>query len=583
MFSQTVSVLSTNNHSPSKEELIEIRSLRTEPIKELAEVDSLILEAQKTLDSLTERRNALQSSIELYDTILSPFRRVPHDVWREIFPYCLSTDRNPIMSYSEAPLLLTHVCSVWRSIAFTTPQIWTNIHIPIFQIFRDPIWEVPSYHLDNPEIHEIPHKAQMRAEQVREWLDRSGSLALSVSVSNPSGESASGDLHSTLLDNIVRFSDRLENLDLMMMASNKLYDRFIKLPSSQLSNLRALKVYAVPPRIDQGNTTQWYDSSLFAAPSLRKLSIGYLPAPGPSPELFPLPTSWRQLSSLTVNNSIPLKWARIFLVHCHNLVDCYFKINDNHNPGIVQDINDNYYQISLPHMVTMSISDDCLNSSSFYNAMQLPVLRTLACYDATATLRPTIETPHFLHLLSRLETLEKLVINPRVLSKNAALECFHLTSSITHLCLGRNHDYGSPLLPTRTSISDVIEMLSALYPSKDDPTESIMLLPKLETLEAYGVIMSDKKFLDFIVARLNPTIPGVTRLKKATVRFHRMKQMDISRQVEYHARAVGVDFKLDLTYMQKNIQKGLSPSFGLPIYTAGSSYRGILKYTLSDS
>ncbi|KAF8988461.1 hypothetical protein BDQ17DRAFT_1257655, partial [Cyathus striatus] len=58
---------------------------------------------------------------EQYCSLISPVWRLSHNILEEIFLACLPTDCNPCMSATEAPMLLTQVCSSWRSIAHLTP------------------------------------------------------------------------------------------------------------------------------------------------------------------------------------------------------------------------------------------------------------------------------------------------------------------------------------------------------------------------------------------------------------------------------------------------------------------------------
>ena len=547
-----------NNLAPTADDIVKTRILKEDPVTELRSVEELVIEAQRSLELLMKRRESLQITIYRCDTILSPSRRVPDDIWREIFIRCLPSHRNPILSFVEAPLLLTHVCSIWRSISLSTPQIWNRIHIPLFQILRDPIWDIPPPYLDNPDIHDLQFKLQMRSREVREWLRRSGSLPLSITVSNPSGESSISEYHAHLLDSIMEFSGRFRNLELMVMDSHQLYVRCLRLTLSRLPMLRNLAVYSIP-KIDTGNSVQWYDKDLFIHPNLRRLSIGYLPlSTPPAIEMFPLPPNWRYLDYLSINSAIPLHWARDILIHCHSLLEISIKINDATASNQMVFGGD---QIIIPRLTTFSVFDDCSDASQLYDAMQVPELHALECYGNSRV--QFIPTPHFFRLLPRVLGLRKLTINPQVFTKESAVQCFRLAPSITHLSLGRHQDYNVSLLPSHSSSPEVMDILATVYP------HDTMLLPNLEILEAYGVMMADKKFLDLMIARFDPTRPSVARLKKVSIRFHRVKQMDVSRQIEYHAKLVGVDIDLDLSYLQRNIQKGLSPAFGLrnqPMY-----------------
>lgn len=57
--------------------------------------------------------------------IESILARIPNEVFSEIFLRCCPSvnDRSPIASLS--PLTLSHVCRLWRNIAFNTPQLWS--------------------------------------------------------------------------------------------------------------------------------------------------------------------------------------------------------------------------------------------------------------------------------------------------------------------------------------------------------------------------------------------------------------------------------------------------------------------------
>ncbi|KIM47160.1 hypothetical protein M413DRAFT_57140, partial [Hebeloma cylindrosporum] len=82
------------------------------------------------IELLKEKKNHIQKSIDACNAVLSPVRRLPIDILQEIFYQCLPTDHHPIMSATEAPMLLTRVSSLWRSVAFSMPRIWAKLHIP---------------------------------------------------------------------------------------------------------------------------------------------------------------------------------------------------------------------------------------------------------------------------------------------------------------------------------------------------------------------------------------------------------------------------------------------------------------------
>jgi len=137
-----------------------------------------------------------------------------------------------------------------------------------------------------------------------------------------------------------------------------------------------------------------------------------------------------------------------------------------------------------------------------------------------------------------------------------------LPSSIKHLVLGSTTDNN------RWTICyldvDHLASLTTEHFSDFGIDAPRLLLPNLEILEAYGPPLTDKELLDFITKRLDPLVHLTSRLKSVMATFDRVKQMDIRRQVEYHARVVGVKiFGLELTYKKINLFQGLSPSLGL--------------------
>lgn len=544
-----VSAYLANNNSLSEEEINEVKAIKAGPVYDLQATNALIFDAQRALDSLLEKRIALQSTIDRCDSLLSLVRRVPVELWRDIFVHCLSTHRNPTISYSEAPLLLTHVCSLWRSIALTTPQLWTRIYIPIFYTVRDPIWALTPSHLDRPELSGIiADKMEYCCIIVQEWLSRAGSLSLSMSISTQSGEPLQ-QVHRQLLDIIIRFLDRCQHLELMLIMMGEAYDILLRVGAAQLSRLHELNVYSL-----RTNPPSWQESGLFTTPSLRKLSIGYLPLRGYSTGLvFRAPLNWRDLNYLFIGSSIPLGWIHQLLRHCPYLVDCNLKMKDG---GVITDLD----PIPLPDLRTLCVYQDCLNVDQLYSILGAPGLRTLECFEVK--LLRNGSPPSILSLLPTITALQKLIINPRIFTKREIEECFTLASSIKHLVLGKAND----VAPWTISYSDIdhLASLTTHHFSEFGIDAPRLLLPNLEILEAYGPPLTDKELLDFITKRLDPSVHLTSRLNSVIVTFGRVKQMDISRQVEYHADRVGVErFALELTHKKINLFQGLSPSLGL--------------------
>ncbi|KAH6915661.1 hypothetical protein BKA70DRAFT_1556263 [Coprinopsis sp. MPI-PUGE-AT-0042] len=62
----------------------------------------------------------------------SPIQRLPVELLRDIFAFCIS--ELPSTDISEAPLLLCHVCSHWRAVAIDSARLWTTFRLELFNI-----------------------------------------------------------------------------------------------------------------------------------------------------------------------------------------------------------------------------------------------------------------------------------------------------------------------------------------------------------------------------------------------------------------------------------------------------------------
>lgn len=159
------------NYSPTPIEILSLQRVLSGPEKRLADIGKKVCELEEHLRELNQQRDALEDKVTGYQGMFSPARRLLPEVLQEIFIHCLPTDRNPAMSATEAPLLLGRVCRQWRDVAYSTPTLWSGIHISI--PFNSPF----------VRMHTCSHA--VRAKAVNAWLLRSGVCPLSISLSAP--------------------------------------------------------------------------------------------------------------------------------------------------------------------------------------------------------------------------------------------------------------------------------------------------------------------------------------------------------------------------------------------------------------
>ncbi|KAJ7094374.1 hypothetical protein C8R44DRAFT_749557 [Mycena epipterygia] len=136
----------------------------------LAEVDALISQTRQRLQELEDIRRPIQCQL---DGVVYPVLTLPDEITSEIFFQCLPP--SPVFSELEfqtqfgpdaleAPLLLLHVCSEWRSIAIATPSLWVCLHLDL--------GELPDYLISASDLEEF----------IADWFGRAGSCPLSFSL-----------------------------------------------------------------------------------------------------------------------------------------------------------------------------------------------------------------------------------------------------------------------------------------------------------------------------------------------------------------------------------------------------------------
>ena len=99
------------------------RETMSEIQTELSRIDSEMVQVQVVLDHLASERQRLHGSLNQCRLVMAPIRRLPTEILSEIFR---TLPRGPEVeaSISNSPLLLTQVCSRWRDVAISTPQLW---------------------------------------------------------------------------------------------------------------------------------------------------------------------------------------------------------------------------------------------------------------------------------------------------------------------------------------------------------------------------------------------------------------------------------------------------------------------------
>ncbi|RDB25980.1 hypothetical protein Hypma_006727 [Hypsizygus marmoreus] len=83
------------------------------------------------IEQLLRDRDATNCTLERLRGSLSPIRRLPPEVLSEIFLRCQSEEDFIHPAPSKFPHLFSSVCSAWRSVALTTPRLWSSIEVSL--------------------------------------------------------------------------------------------------------------------------------------------------------------------------------------------------------------------------------------------------------------------------------------------------------------------------------------------------------------------------------------------------------------------------------------------------------------------
>ena len=409
-------------------------------------------------------------SMKTCDGTLSAICRIPMDVLGEIFLHCVaSQDRNPALSFAEAPLLLTGICTSWRTLALSFPQLWASVHILI------------SCELDyNHTNHDIEarrrhYSATMaaRCKLLTEWLSRSGSQKLSVSIVLPDVSSrlhfkdcedvAVDSLFRTLLPSANRWSEL--NVVMPMNLFEKRLDTAIPVEWEPILQKLTLSLGGVYPP-GRGPFT------LLNAPTLQKLTYS-----GPGGRFYSLlssPPKWNRLSSFTCHDQICAKEALLLLQHCPCLVDCRITIAvSRHNTSPTLWTSSASTSAVFLKSLHIRDSETIENSTALFNALDAPNLKWFLYerFIDSFYVRASAHCPP-LSLLERSNVLTKFTLDPCEIPSNLARNFLQAARNITNFVLAVSKDrYNSPVLSYRARPSFDLDLLT---PGRPDSSSEIL-------------------------------------------------------------------------------------------------------------
>lgn len=240
-------------------------------------------------------------------------------------------------------MVLTRVCSSWRSLAIAFPRLWARIHIPFLHILtREALQSEEEDYITltfGPSIpsYQMIDVLRLRCQGIREWLSRSGECPLAISISyewdfadNRPVIAWSDETTTTFLaETIMPFASRCRELELDGPV-HVYYILEATLSARTLTQLVELKLLAWCEIFFPEGSDPKPSLNLFRdPPNLRWVSMDNLPL------IFDrvlqhkfLP--WQNITSLSIVVGCTLLHTATLLKLCPHLNHGYFKIVDNY-------------------------------------------------------------------------------------------------------------------------------------------------------------------------------------------------------------------------------------------------------------
>ncbi|KAJ7186642.1 hypothetical protein C8R46DRAFT_277224 [Mycena filopes] len=293
----------------------------------LVDIEAQISNLERTLSQLRTAKELAQARL---DAFKYPVLTLPVEIVSEIFtqilpPYPLC----PRLVGLSSPTLVTHICHLWREIAFRTPALWRAVDL----------------RLDEGDVF-----VDTQVSIANLWLQRSRSCPLSIKIHSE----LESDV-SPLIATVVPHRARWEHLSVDLALSD------LPLLSGSMPLLRSILLTV------QSFTPPTTVVSLLPAPLLRSATLNDITA-----KAIRLP--WVQLTSLTLHRVFPSECAPIlqqtpYLVHCALTLFCDDPAADAPS------------QISLLHLESLTMMerqvDEALPVTGYLETFFVPALSRL--------------------------------------------------------------------------------------------------------------------------------------------------------------------------------------------------------------
>lgn len=391
------------------------------------------------------RKSSAGATSPIVDT---PVHRMPVEILQKIFFDCLTEERSPRQDL--APLLLCHVCSVWRKVALQQSELW------------DEVW------LLQDKKHSVDKTNTVFTESLKLWLSGLKQREISASIRlclpsqpdepefNPSQPCTDPLIQRLLLP----YSNKFRALSIDVSTDAELY-QFFQLPPGQFKTLETLRL-RFGSRLDDISSISAFEG----APRLRNLAIEidnnfYLESINTR---FP----WTQITCLYLGNYMDVETWHVIIRQCPSIQRCALGIQ-----AMTEDEDFDNQDAILHHLTYFCLTMTGTAYPSVFDGLLFPALTQLRIADNNNS--PECGFPSWsqpLEFYGQFNNLRTLVLFQQEITLRDFITVLTATTSLVNLAIDSDFDFDKLMdsltyRPDKENLIPYLEVLALRVVDKD--------------------------------------------------------------------------------------------------------------------
>ncbi|KAF5330176.1 hypothetical protein D9611_010630 [Ephemerocybe angulata] len=525
---------SGTNHIPTEEELAEIKKLLLPDDSRLAAIEIELEDLAQTVEMLKKEKSAILQKTRHLRALSSLIRRLPTPIMEAIFIYSFPVDPMCPISIADPPLVFLRVCRAWRNMALEMPRLWSDFRATVpFQLLEE---------------GDFTRVASFQSELSR-WLNRSGSLPLTLEIRMPYTQGPAALVDTTLRKAsrlAAEHTNRWESLNLELCSATSEVFKGIDVGTlGALKSLRIMSESTLWPTATHpgfalmgGHPTITHCYNLLKAPNLTRLELWHnglnsLPRLSEFPvnlgKLISLTLACRELSSSyyqpqhgILATSEPMSNVILqMLQRCSSLQQC--KLTLIPYGDLVSGVGSTVSRtVAVPSLKSLYLEGSSRQMEVLIQNIDAPALHELH-YHPHYLMSHHSYSPIVNFLRTHGQQIQILHIDLPTLSISDFFACMRSSPNLKQLQVGPSPQalHGAPSPPqyrmsTDTPFIFTDEHLKALTPNEDPFDGSKCLCPHIEILRSHVKSrVSPTSVLAFLNAKSRSQKPG---LKELTIR-----------------------------------------------------------------